>query len=72
MPARKSSPPPKALPGAPRGNKNASKHGEATERVSLRLPASLLAHYRARAADDQTTLAAILTGTLVQATRAKP
>lgn len=70
MSSRKSSPIRKAPPGAPLGNKNASRHGgEETQQVCLRLPAGLLAHYRARAAADGAPLASILTGTLIQAAR---
>ena len=70
MSSRKSTASRKAPAGAPLGNKNASRHGgEETDRVSLRLPASLLSHYRARAAADGSTLSAILTGTLQQAAR---
>jgi len=73
MPSRKSTAPRKASAGAPLGNKNASRHGgEETDRVSLRLPSSLLTHYRNRALADNSTLSAILTGTLIQAKSTKP
>ena len=57
----------KSPPGAPVGNKNASRHaGEPTAQVCLRLPESVIEHYRGQAAEQGVPLATLLVQVLLR------